>query len=267
MPLSPIQTNNMNGKTSGLSDLENAFSNTGSVTSRPSNPVNTQPVRQIPRALKIGFDPAKPGSEYTVKQVYPIVGTETGRANSEKSNLSEVPRQAFVPRPAGAQVTNPHVANRVPQRPPERGQYENRRYDRQPYAQPQLRGMKFLVAAPMSRVRNKRNNDVVLCKVGELLFAPSIPHGAFADDDEGLARTFVGVETGNRTTFATLSVIEIKEDQFFKMVLGHLHKTMPDMAINYEKQAWEIVRRTMKIAQDFNVGQIVEYRDGRAASR
>lgn len=134
-------------------------------------------------------------------------------------------------------------------------------YNRQPVTPPRPPSLKVLVGVVVAK---KRSNDFFLTKKDELLFCPDIPTGAYADDDEGLARSFVGLETHNRTTIAQVREIPYMTTEAFEgRIKEYLLKTMPDMAVNYGKLARKLSDRTLAVAKKYSVNSLVEYRDGR----
>jgi hypothetical protein len=167
-------------------------------------------------------------------------------------------KQQFAPRPNNAprRPFNPVMGQRTPPPPP------------RPQAPP---GIKMLVAIPIDRVRNKRDNDFVDCKWDDILYAhDKLPLGSFADDDEGHARSFISVYSGRRTTIAQvreLPLTRMSLNYLTKDIEGLLLRLQPDLAINYRKEAERLAKHTVEIASKFKVGEIVEYRDGRASVR
>jgi hypothetical protein len=141
-------------------------------------------------------------------------------------------------------------------------------FKREPATPPQPPRMKILVAIPLPQVKTKLETDFMDVEDGELLYCPDIPNGAFADDDDGLARSFVGVETHNSTTVAQVrEATWLTAAKFTEKVKAHLLSVKPDMAINYEKLAKKLADRTLAVAAKYRVNEVIQYRDGRDSIR
>jgi hypothetical protein len=245
----------------GMADLESAFDKAPEQTPAPA------PTRG-PRAYNNRPEPRR--SQF--RERYPIVGTESGRNSSQSPNLSSLPK-AQPSRPKyehpAAQSAGKHLQHQAsPIWVGDHSEYGEPRCIPRAPVRPQRPMLKIIQSIMLNRVAKKRDNDFCEVEERELLFTPlTLPVGAYADDDEGLARSFIGLNTAGRTTIGQIREVEMTTADFERKVFNYLMTQTGELAINHKKVAKTITDKTLAIAAKYKINEVIEYRDGRDSVR
>ena len=136
--------------------------------------------------------------------------------------------------------------------------------------------MKLLVAARTLLGMRGRQNDVwENPNIGEIVIPPftaQLPLGAYADDEDGMARSFFALSSGARTSVAQVREVPISDaalrDQLAKFVLDVVYRgqTLCE-TFNVRKVVDRHCDGMCDNLRRFSIGQIVEIRDNRIAVR
>lgn len=121
--------------------------------------------------------------------------------------------------------------------------------------------MKLLVAT--RRFQGTRKNDIwEFEREGELVVPRfKLGLGEFADDEDGHARSMYGVLTSARTSTALVKDVPMSDAAMIPQIVGLLMRTFPDVRINYEKQAAELLHRLQLDLLHIPLFSVVECRD------
>lgn len=127
--------------------------------------------------------------------------------------------------------------------------------------------MKVLVAT--SRGQGGRANDFSFCEEGEPVHRGLLCTNAAADDECGCARSLVGCRTAKTTT--TAEVVDITGYGVASLA-ADIRASLE--RVNWYPSGWGLDRTSAAeathmadLASRFEVGDVVEYRDGHAARR
>lgn len=127
--------------------------------------------------------------------------------------------------------------------------------------------MRVLVAT--SRGQGGRANDFSFCEEGEPVHRGSLCTNAAADDECGCARSLVGCRTLKSTTTARVvdfpgyGLAALAADIRGSLERGGWYPPGPEVERAFAAEATHMA----DIAARFAIGDVVEYRDGRAARR
>lgn len=124
-------------------------------------------------------------------------------------------------------------------------------------------------------MRGRENDIWENPKVGELVIPPfpvQVPLGSFADDEDGVSRSFYSLATGNRTSVALVRDIPVSVDslraQARDFLLGFVFKNqLLDESYKVDKVVGTHVDRMLVLVHTFRFNDLVEIRDGRIAIR
>lgn len=136
--------------------------------------------------------------------------------------------------------------------------------------------MKALIAVKTLIGMRGRENDIwENPRPGELVIPPfpvQVPVGSFADDEDGISRSFYALSSGKRTSVALIRDVPISmeayADQFHAFLVNFVFSGQQlTESFNYGKVVRTHVDRTAALIHSLRFNDLVEIRDGRISVR
>ena len=133
----------------------------------------------------------------------------------------------------------------------------------------------LIVAKSLIGMRGRENDIWENPRIGELVIPPfpvQVPVGSFADDEDGISRSFYALSSGKRTSVALIRDVPISAEAYAEQVREFLvNFVFQGQALtesfNYGKVVRTHIERTASLIHSLRFNDLVEIRDGRISTR